>query len=131
MKMSPDHKRALAEGRAQARAIKAYLLALESRRPGRPVSRESLQSRLDSLTSQIEAASGLTRVELIQRRLDLEGQMKRIGASEDMEELQRGFVEHAAAYSGKKGISYAAWREAGVSAAVLRLAGIKETRRRG
>jgi hypothetical protein len=38
--------------------------------------------------------------------------------------LEDGFVEHARSYGERKGISYAAWREIGVSAAVLKRAGI-------
>ena len=47
-----------------------------------------------------------------------------------MDVLELGFVEHAASYSDRKGVSYTAWREFGVPASVLRTAGIKETRRR-
>ena len=38
--------------------------------------------------------------------------------------LEAGFVRSAKAYGERKGISYAAWREQGVPAAVLRQAGI-------
>jgi hypothetical protein len=37
-------------------------------------------------------------------------------------------VECAASYSERKGITWPAWREAGVSADVLRSAGVKRTR---
>lgn len=130
MTLSQEHKKALAEGRAQARAIKAYLRATQSRRTGRPVSRESLESRIAKVATQIENADDLKRVELIQHRLDLESRLGELSESADLEKLEAGFIEHAAAYSQRKGISYTAWREAGVPAAVLKAAGIKETRRR-
>ena len=49
----------------------------------------------------------------------------RRGEAGDMSALEREFVKAAPAYGDRKGISYAAWREAGVSAAVLRRAGIQ------
>ncbi|MHB1534624.1 MAG: hypothetical protein ACYC1D_08440 [Acidimicrobiales bacterium] len=45
-----------------------------------------------------------------------------------MTELETAFVKVASGYSERKGLSYAAWREAGVSADVLRRAGIRRTR---
>ena len=43
----------------------------------------------------------------------------------DESALEEDFVVAAADYSERKGISYAAWREAGIDAAVLRRAGIR------
>ncbi len=131
MAMSQEHKDALAEGRRQSRAIKAYLSAIKSKKPGRPVNRESLEARLQRVASQLAGAEDpLESVELVQLRLDLESQLARMGDAGNMDELERGFVESAQAYSERKGITYTAWREIGVPAAVLRKAGIKETRRR-
>ena len=42
----------------------------------------------------------------------------------DLAALEEDFVAAARAYGERKGISYAAWREAGVDAAVLKRAGI-------
>jgi hypothetical protein len=131
MAMSKEHKEALAEGRRQARAIKAYLSALRSRRPGRPVTRESLQARLARINDQLASTTDpLESVTLTQAKLDLEAQIARIGESENLAELEAGFIQYAKEYSERKGISYTAWRQVGVPAAVLRKAGIKETRRR-
>ena len=41
-----------------------------------------------------------------------------------MPALEKAFIGAAASYSARKKISYAAWRENGVSAAVLKAAGI-------
>ena len=131
MPMSEEHKAALAEGRKQARAIKSYLKAIASRKPGRPVTREGLQSRLDRITQKLEDTDDpLDEVDLIQSRLDIERALADLDETRDLAELESGFVEHAAAYSNRKGISYTAWREFGVPAKVLRSAGIRETRRR-
>ena len=42
----------------------------------------------------------------------------------DIGELEAGFVAVAKSYSERKGLTYAAWREAGVDARVLKQAGI-------
>ncbi len=129
--MSQDHKDALAKGRKEARALKAYLQAIQGARRGRPVTKESLQERLTRNDAKLDASEdALEMVELIQRRLDIESELARLESMGDLEELEAGFVEHASSYSGRKGISYTAWREAGVPAATLRSAGIKQTRRR-
>jgi hypothetical protein len=131
MPMSEEHKAALAKGRREARAIKSYLKALADRKPGRPVTKESLSKRLETVNRKIdESDDPLARVELIQSRIDIEQALSNIEEAEDMEALEADFVEHAASYSERKGISYTAWREFGVRAKVLRTAGIKETRRR-
>lgn len=131
MAMSEEHKAALAQGRKEARAIKAYLEALEARRPGRPVSKESLTKRMDKVNQKLEESDNpLEAVDLIQSKLDIEKALAELNNAVDMAALEKGFVEHAAAYSERKGVSYTAWREFGVPAKVLRDAGIKETRRR-
>ena len=129
--MSDQHKAALARGRAESRAIKGYLNALAARKPGRPVTKESLEKRLEKVNAKIDdSGDPLEKVELIQSRLDIEKALAEVTSADDLMSLQSGFVEHAASYSERKGVSYTAWREAGVPAAVLREAGIKETRRR-
>jgi hypothetical protein len=131
MAMSEEHKAALAQGRKESRAIKAYLEALEARRPGRPVSKESLSKRMDKVNRKLEETDNpLESVELIQSKLDIEKAMSEIENAVDIETLEAGFIEHARSYSDRKGVSYTAWREFGVPAKVLRSAGIKETRRR-
>ena len=42
-------------------------------------------------------------------------------------ELEAGFVAVAKLYSERKGLTYAAWREAGVDARVLKQAGISRS----
>jgi hypothetical protein len=131
MTMSDEHKAALSEGRRQSRAIKGYLSAVTSRRPGRPTTKESLSERLDRVQAKIAASDDpLETVELIQSRLDIEQALSDMDSQEDLEALEAEFIEHVAAYSERKGISYTAWREYGVPAKVLKSAGIKETRRR-
>lgn len=124
--MSSDHKEALAVGRAEGRAIRAYLEALESNRPkrGRKRTKESIKARLETLADQLETADPLKRLQLAQEELDLSEELERMDQGTDLNELETEFVSVARSYAHRKGISYAAFREVGVSAAVLKEAGI-------
>lgn len=130
-KMSDEHKAALAKGRAQGKAVREYLAALEQeRKPGRKMDRPTIESKIDEVQAAIDAeADPAKRVDLIQRRLDLEERLVNLQEEPDLEGLEKGFIDVAAEYSDRKGISYTAWREAGVPAATLKAAGVKRTRR--
>lgn len=131
MDMTQEHKDALAQGRRESKAIKAYLEALDApKRRGRPVTAESLQMKIADLDGKVRDESDpLRRVELIQARLDTEEALAGFEATENIDALEAGFVEYGNGYSERKGISYAAWREVGVPAPVLKQAGIRRTRR--
>lgn len=130
-KMSDDHKAALAKGRAQGKAVRDYLAALEQeRKPGRKMDRPTIETRIDEVQQRIdEEPDPAKRVDMIQRRLDLEERLVSMQDEPDLDALEKGFVDVAAEYSERKGISYTAWREAGVPAATLKAAGVKRTRR--
>jgi hypothetical protein len=126
--MTAEHKEALAKGRTSARAVKQYLDALEANRPkrGRKVSRADLETRLSAVKTEIVTTdSPMRRLEMAQQRIDLEARLAADGASgPDLPALEKEFVKHAKAYGEAKGITYAAWREVGVSPALLKTAGI-------
>ena len=93
------------------------------------MTRESLESRLAGIDDRIAAEQNpLKRVDLVQSKLDSQKALQLMGESQDEGEVEKGFVENAAAYSERKGITYRAWREAGVPAAVLKKAGIARTK---
>ncbi len=125
--MSDEHKEALAIGRDQGRAVRRYLEALEAHKPkrGRKRTPESIQKRLAVIEADLDTADPLTRVNLLQERMDLEAELAAKEAVIDLSELEDDFVDAVADYSERKGISYAAWREAGVDASVLRRAGVR------
>ncbi len=131
MAMSEEHKKALAKGRAQARAVKEYLAARETdSRRGPKMTPDKLRDRIESTRQAIaEEDDPARRVELIQQRMDDEERLDSIEEQPDMDSLEKDFVEAAAEYSERKGISYSAWRELGVPAAVLKQAGVPRTRR--
>jgi hypothetical protein len=129
MAMSDEHKAALAQGRKEARAIKLYLEVLAARKPGRPVTPDRLKNRIATLEAKIATeADPMRALEMRQSRLEAEAALAKAPEAVDMETLEAGFVGHARVYGDRKGISYAAWREQGVPAAVLSKAGIARTR---
>ncbi|HEX2064467.1 MAG TPA: hypothetical protein VHE80_08595 [Acidimicrobiales bacterium] len=125
--MSAEHKQALAIGREQGRAVRRYLEALEAHRPkrGRKRTPESIQKRLADIESRLETADPLTRLQLVQERMNLQNELAAKSEAVDLSELEAEFVNAARAYGERKGISYGAWREAGVDASVLKRAGIR------
>ena len=125
-KMTNEHKQALADGRAEGRAVKAYLDALEQQRPrrGRKRTADSIGKRLAAIEEQLADASSLQRLQLVQERRDLESELAGMDTTVDVSALEAEFVKVAKSYSARKGIEYASWRELGVGADVLKKAGV-------
>jgi hypothetical protein len=124
--MTDEHKAALAEGRTEGRAVKNYLEALQQSRPkrGRRRTPDSIKKRLAVIDQTFGRVSALQQLQLAQERMDLQKELETMGQKTDLSSLEAAFVKTAAKYSERKGISYAAWRELGVSADVLKKAGI-------
>jgi len=124
--LTSEHKEALALGREQSRAVKRYLEALEQRRPrrGRRRTAESVQKQLAAIEEKLGGADPLTRLRLLQDRIDLQKEAESFEGDVDITAVEEEFVKVARSYSERKGISYAAWREIGVDAPVLKRAGI-------
>ena len=124
--MSNAHKNAIAEGREQSKAVAAYLDALESNKPkrGRKRTPESIDKQLAALDEKLAKANALSRLQIIQDRMDLLAAKETLKADVDLSTFEDDFVAVAKTYGDRKGISYAAWRELGVPASVLKRAGI-------
>ena len=116
----------MAKGRAEGRAVRGYLEALDAHKPkrGRRRTPDSIRARLAKIEVEIDGSDPLTRVQLIQERIDLNAELDTLENKVDMSALEADFVAYAADYSKRKGISYAAWRELGVPASTLKAAGI-------
>jgi hypothetical protein len=129
--MSAEHKEALARGREEGRAVRLYLEAIEEQRPrpGRRRTPESITRRLNVVNDKIVGADALARLHLLQEKADLEAELVRADAGEDIAELEARFLKVAKSYGERKSIGYAAWRAAGVDAEVLERAGIGRTRK--
>ncbi len=124
--MSDEHKAALAEGREHGRIVRNYLDALAAHKPkrGRKRTPDSIQKRLEAIESKLANANPLDRLHLTQERLDLTAELSAGDDTADLTDLEVAFIEVAAAYSARKGLTYDAWREAGVEPRVLKAAGI-------
>ena len=127
--MTVEHKKALAVGRDESRAIRQYLEALEAHKPrrGRRRTVEGMQARIERIDDELLDADPLSKVHLAQERINLYAELASRQAAVDLGALEDEFVRAAAGYSERKGISYTAWRDAGVEAEVLRRAGIPRT----
>ena len=119
----------MAAGRAEGRAVKNYLEALEQHRPkrGRRRTADSINARLQKVEDELPTADPVTRLSLVQERIDLTEELKHMDEAVDMTEVEEAFVSAAKAYSERKNISYKAWREIGVPPAVLQRAGISRS----
>ena len=117
--------------KTEVAAVRDYLKALEQNAPrrGRKRTPESVERQLAVLEGEMEGASVTKRLGLIQQRIDLEADLETLqqAGSVDLSALEAGFATHAAAYGGRRGISYAAWREVGVSSTTLKSAGIRRS----
>ena len=124
--MTDAHKKALAEGRAQSKAVRDYLEALESNRPkrGRKRTPDSIKKRLAAIEESLATAGITTRLHLVQEQQNLLTALAAMQVKVDLSGLEKAFVKHAKGYGLSKGIAYSSWRSVGVSAEVLRKAGI-------
>lgn len=124
--MTDSHKAALAQGRAEGRVVREYLDALRANKPkrGRKRTTESMTERLGAIDAQLVDADALNELKLVQERRDLLAELDAKGADVDLVALEQAFVDVAQGYAERQGISYAAWREVGVDAAVLSRAGV-------
>lgn len=124
--MDDAHKAKLAQGRADARAVKSYLEYLEENKPkrGRRRTKESIAKRLEAIASDLENASPLARLNLVQERMDLETERAAMDDVVDGSALRDAFIEAAPRYAAAKGISGSAFKTLGVDAKTLQQAGI-------
>jgi hypothetical protein len=110
--------------RAETNAVAAYLTALRAPKvPAR--SRVALEKRRAQIEQWIAAESSPIReVELIQQRIDIDAQLAQIDQAARLPDLEEAFVNVAASWAKRSGISAAALREVGVPASVLKRAGL-------
>jgi hypothetical protein len=129
--MSPAHKKALAEGRSMSLTVDRYLAVVNTpKRRGRKVSKATLEQRLVSARGRSKTATGIDKVLAAQEIRDLEVKIARLNTASgtDLKDLEVAFVKIAKKFGENRGIGYGAWRDAGVSAQVLRRAGVARTR---
>jgi len=132
--MTDEHKAALALGRREGKAIRDYLEALKAHKPkrGRQRTPESIRRRLNEIDAEIAneiandiaGADPVRQLRLTQDRLDLQSELATAGAGVNLPRLEAEFIEVAKKYGERNRLSYQAWRQVGVDAAVLKKAGI-------
>ena len=127
--LSASHKKALADGRAMSATVNNYLIAIATpRKRGRKVTRTTLEHRLADARSRLEVGKGVEKALAAQTVRDLQQKLGEADATNGVANVEVAFVKIAKTFSEKRHISYAAWRDAGVPAAVLRRAGVVRTR---
>lgn len=126
--MTNAHKQALANGRAEGRIIREYLEIVEATKPrrGRRRTPESIARRLSLIVVEMKTADPVTKVRLIQERLNLRSELAGMKSKAQVQAAESKFVKVAKRFSDRNDISFDAWREAGVSPAVLKKAGISQ-----
>jgi len=125
-RMSKTHKDALANGRVEGRVIREYLEIVEATKPrrGRRRTAESITQRLAVIAAELKTTDPVTKVRLIQERLDLRTELASMKTKSEVATAETKFVKVAASFSERNDITFDAWREFGVSIAVLKKAGI-------
>jgi hypothetical protein len=119
--MSDEHKQTIADARRQNQAVRRYLNALTAAKPAgqRPTTApEQLQAQIDTEGDPVK------RLELNQRRLDLEGPARWRAGPAGPRDPEAEFIAVADDYASRKGITYSAFRELGVRASALKRARI-------
>ena len=126
--MSTSHKKALANGRTEGRIIREYLEIVEATKPkrGRRRTPESITRRLAAINTELKTADAVTKVRLIQERLNLRRELTAMKSKSEINSAELKFVKVARSFSQRNDITYDAWREFGVTPTVLKRAGIKK-----
>jgi len=130
-KMSAAHKKALAEGRTMSATVNSYLAAINTpKKRGRRVSKATLDQRLTAARARSKAATGVEKVMAAQEVRDLQAKLAQVSTTSgvDTKRLEADFVKIAKKFGENRGIGYGSWRDAGVSAVVLKKAGVARTR---
>lgn len=111
-----------------SKTVDEYLRLINMpKRRGRKVSVTTLRSRLADAQKRRQTERGVGRVLAEQQARDLTAQINRLAAEGNgvsIKDAEAAFVKVAPRFSKARNISYGAWRDAGVSAAVLKKAGI-------
>lgn len=124
--MSAAHKKALANGRTEGRVIRDYLEVVEAIKPrrGRRRTPESIAKRLVAINTEMKQTDPVTKIRLMQERLNLRTELAGMKNKTEVTTTEAKFVKVALSFSERNEITYEAWREFGVTPAVLKRAGI-------
>jgi hypothetical protein len=111
--------------------VNRYLAAVTTPgQRGRPISQATLTRRLVDARARLKTEVGVNKVLAAQDVRDLQAKLAQSSTTNavDVKSLEAAFVKIAKQFSENRGVTYGAWRDAGVSAEVLKRAGIARTR---
>ena len=111
--------------------VDRYLASVNTpKRRGRKVSQATLEQRLATARQELRTGTGVAKVLAAQEIRALAAKIEQLNstAGADSKTLESDFVKIAKRFSEQRGVSYGAWRDAGVPADVLKRAGIAWTR---
>lgn len=114
-KMTDEAKENIATGQKAMRVVDTYLTFIDQRKPGRRVDRDLLEMRIKDEKNLAHKVILIAQMHEAIRRED-----ERLKEQEWEDE----FVKYAPWFSDQHNITYAVWREMGVSAKILSKAGI-------
>ena len=125
--ITEEQKIAMQVGRIEVTIVRNYLNSLrEKAKPGRRRTVESVERAQQRVDEKIDGCRDpYDLLLLIQERRDLADEHARLEAARNDDVLRDEFIAIAKDFSDRKGVSYEAWREVGVPAAVLQQAGVK------
>ena len=128
--ISADHKAKLAQGRNESRIVSKYLEAISAGKGkrGRKRTPESISMQITKIDRELSDAPAMRKLELTQKRSDLDSERERLTARVDLAGVEKDFVKVAKSFAKRTGISYSSFRSVGVPADVLKRAGISRTR---
>lgn len=108
------------------RAVSTYLKSLEQQgSPSREL--QKIEEQMNKVSSaKAKTTDPVRRLKLTQEQIDLRNRKSVAHNSERRRSnAERGFIQHALAFSEANGISFSAWRRMGVPVEVLEAAGIQ------
>lgn len=131
-RLSPQHKAALAEGRTMSATVDRYITYINMPKTrGRKVPLAELRRRREAARETVRTATGVAKLTAAQDARDLEARIATLEAASNGTngaKLEADFIKVAKRFGAARSVGYGAYREAGVSAVVLKKAGVARTR---
>lgn len=121
-------KKVLLDAKAEGTNVSNYLRALQSKKSGRKRNPDVVVKRIASLQESVKTTTGIRQLLAVQKIRDLRRDLENVSDAGNFAAFEKQFIACAASYSKRRGVEYGTWREVGVSAAVLRAAGISQQR---
>lgn len=113
-----------ASNHAETAKVRRYLKALDERDSIRKKWSDPEKRLIEVSAALEERPEPIQRLKLLQMRVELRQAVAAQAEAQEFAKITDEFVDVAASYSKRIGISYAAWRDYGVPPAILNKAGV-------